>query len=158
MIDYKKTRINKLREYLFLVIDSIVKDTNYQINAYMLSPDVNNYSLDKMPMESSVYRWINGTIICRDVYSFRSRCNYSQDVINNLANIGFFEIFESKIRINNKKSILPDIEGIESIECLNCGSLNNADTSTAEFDIQIQINYKIEKEGDDELYEINKGN
>ena len=158
MIDYKKTRINKLREYLFFVIDSIVKDTNYQINADMLSPDVNNYSLDKMPMESSVYRWINGTIICRDVYSFRSRVAYSQDIMNNLQNIGFFEIFESKIRINNKKNILPDIEGIESIECLNCGSLNNADTSTAEFDIQIQINYKIEKEGDDELYEINKGN
>lgn len=157
MIDYKKTRINKLREYLFKVIDSIVKDTTYQINADMLSPDVNNYSLDKMPMMSSLEKWINGTVIYRDVYSFRSRCSYSQDVINNLANIGFFEVFESTIISNNRKGILPDIEGIESVECLNCGSLNSADTNTAEFDIQIQINYK-KKKGDDELYEINKGN
>ena len=70
---------------------------------------------------------------------------YSQDTINNLLNIGFFEKFESIIKSNNKKGILPEINGIQNIECLNCGTMNSADTNTAEFDIQLQITYREEK-------------
>ena len=135
-------RITKLRTYLFKIIDTLLTDNKYQINANMLSSEPNNYSLDKIPTASTVEEWITGTRICRDVYSFRSRVGYSQDTINNLINVGFFEIFEKLISSNNEKGILPNIEGIQSIQCLNCGSMNNANTNTAEFDIQIQITYK----------------
>ena len=135
-------RITKLRTYLLSIIDVLVTNKKYQINANMLSNEPNNYSLDKIPTSSTVEEWITGTKICRDVYSFRSRVGYSQDTIENLINVGFFEIFEKLISSNNEKGILPDIEGIQSIQCLNCGSMNNANTNTAEFDIQIQITYK----------------
>lgn len=135
-------RITKLRTYLFKIIDTLLTDNKYQINANMLSSEPNNYSLDKIPTASTVEEWITGTRICRDVYSFRSRVGYSQDTINNLINVGFFEIFEKLISSNNEKGILPNIEGIQSIQCLNCGSMTNANTNTAEFDIQIQITYK----------------
>ena len=135
-------RITKLRTYLFKIIDTLLTDNKYQINANMLSNEPNNYSLDKIPTSSTVEEWITGTKICRDVYSFRSRVGYSQDTIENLINVGFFEIFEKLISSNNEKGILPKIEGIQSIQCLNCGSMNNANTNTAEFDIQIQITYK----------------
>lgn len=135
-------RITKLRAYLFDIIDTLLTDTKYQINANMLSNEPNNYSLDKIPTASTVEEWITGTQICRDVYSFRSRVGYSQDTIENLINVGFFEIFEKLISSNNEKGILPNIEGIQSIQCLNCGSMNNANTNTAEFDIQIQVTYK----------------
>ena len=135
-------RITKLRTYLFSIIDTLLTDNKYQINANMLSNELNNYSLDKIPTSSTVEEWITGTKICRDVYSFRSRVGYSQDTINNLINVGFFEIFEKLISSNNEKGILPNIEGIQSIQCLNCGSMNNANTNTAEFDIQLQITYK----------------
>ena len=135
-------RITKLRTYLFKIIDTLLTDNKYQINANMLSSEPNNYSLDKIPTASTVEEWITGTRICRDVYSFRSRVGYSQDTINNLINVGFFEIFEKIISSNNEEGILPNIEGIQSIQCLNCGSMNNANTNTAEFDIQLQITYK----------------
>ena len=137
-------RITKLRTYLFKIIDTLLTDNKYQINANMLSSEPNNYSLDKIPTASTVEEWITGTRICRDVYSFRSRVGYSQDTINNLINVGFFEIFEKLISSNNEKGILPNIEGIQSIQCLNCGSMTNANTNTAEFDIQLQIEYKEE--------------
>ena len=140
-MNYDNTRIAKLRTYLFSIIDTLTTDKNYQINADMLDNDINNYSLDKIPTDFEVEKWINGVEIHRDVFSFRSRKAYSQDTINNLSNIGFFETFESLIKSNNKKGVLPDIEGIESIECLNCGTMLSADTSTAIFDIQIQIIY-----------------
>lgn len=141
-MEYKDTRISKLRTYLFSIIDTLTTDKSYQINANMLDNDINNYSLDKIPTSSTIEKWIDGTEICRDVFSFRSRKAYSQDTINNLSNIGFFEIFESIINSNNKKGVLPDIEGIESIECLNSGTMTNANTNTAEFDIQIQLKYR----------------
>ena len=138
---YENKRISKLRQYLFDVIDTLTTSNKYQINADMLSNDINNYSLDKIPTNPEVEKWVIGIEKRRDVYSFRSRMAYSQDVINNLSNIGFFEDFEEKIEYNNKNKILPDIEGIEKIECLNCGTMNNADTNTAEFDIQIQVTF-----------------
>lgn len=137
-------RIVKLRKYLMDVLETLTNQ-KYPINADMLSNDPDNYSLDKIPTASVVQTWITGDEIHRDVYSFRSRREYSQDTINNLSNIGFFEGFESLIKSNNKRGILPEIDGIQEIKCLNCGTLNYADTNTAEFDIQIQITY-VDKE------------
>lgn len=142
-MDTTKLRVTKLRDYLV----DIIKDINNnceQLNVNMLSNNINNYSLDKIPASSDVERWVNGVEIHRDVYSFRSMNDYSQDTINNLENIGFYEIFEKKIKDNNEKNILPDIEGIESINCLTCGTLLFAGTNKAEFEIQIQIKYIIE--------------
>ena len=144
IVKVEDLRITKLRTYLLSIIDILVTNKKYQINANMLSNEPNNYSLDKIPTSSTVEEWITGSRICRDVYSFRSRVGYSQDTINNLINVGFFEIFEKLISSNNEKGILPNIEGIQSIQCLNCGSMNNANTNTAEFNIQLQIEYKEE--------------
>ena len=108
----------------------------------MLSNEINNYSLDKIPTDTEVETWIIGGSVNRDVYSFRSRNNYSRDTIDNLLNVGFFEKFESLIKYNNNEGILPDIDNIESIECLNCGTMVNAEAKTSEFDIQIQITYR----------------
>lgn len=144
IVKVEDLRITKLRTYLLSIIDVLVTNKKYQINANMLSNEPNNYSLDKIPTSSTVEEWITGTKICRDVYSFRSRVGYSQDTIDNLINVGFFEIFEKIISSNNEEGILPEIKGIQSIQCLNCASMTNANTNTAEFDIQLQIEYKEE--------------
>lgn len=141
-MNYEELRISKLREYLITIINTLTNESQYQINANMLSNDINNYSLDKIPTDTKVESWIIGVEIKKDIYSFRSRMSYSQDTIDNLKNIGFFEKFEQLIKSNNENGVLPDIDDIESIECLNCGTMNNAETKTAEFDIQIQITYR----------------
>jgi len=136
-------RISKLRDYLFNIINTLTTNRKYQINADMLGK-VGDFSLDKIPTDTQVENWIIGVEVKKDVYSFRSRKAYSQDTINNLKNIGFFEEFESIIKSNNDKGILPQINNIESIKCLNCGTLNNVDGTQATFDIQIQITYREE--------------
>lgn len=136
-------RISKIREYLFSVLNTLLDNSNYQINADMLSNRINDFSLDKIPTGTSVSNWIIDDGLKREVYSFRSRKKYSQDTINNLKNIGFFEDFEKKIETNNNKGILPNIDGIESIICLNSGTMQrNDDGKSAEFSIQIQITYR----------------
>ena len=141
-MNIQELRISKLREYLFEIINTLTTNRTYQINANMLSNQIDDYSLDKIPTASEVVKWITGDTINRDVYSFRSRKPYSQDTILNLKNVGFFEQFEYLIKDNNKKGILPDINGIESIECLNCATMVSNDGTQSEFDIQIQITYR----------------
>lgn len=139
------TRIAKLGEYLEIVLAKL-NDKYKKINADFLGLEVNNYSLNKIPTASTVEPYITGGGLYRDVFSFRSRNPYSSDRLSNLKNIGFFEEFESIIKSNNDKGILPKIDGIENITCLNCGTFNNADPSqkTAIFDIQLQITYEEE--------------
>ena len=134
-------RVTKLRLYLMDIISSL-KEQYEQLNVDFLSNEPDNYSLDKMPVDPVQEQWIIGNFLKRDVYSFRSRMNYSADVINNIENIGFYETFEKIIKQKDDANDLPDIEGIQSIKCLNCGTMNNAGTNTAEFDIQIQIEYR----------------
>lgn len=143
IIDVENTRIAKLGKYLENILEEL--NSKYKkINADFLGIDVNNYSLDKIPTVSTVEEWLTGTRVCRDVYSFRSRNPYSSDRLSNLKNIGFFEAFQKTINSNNDNGILPEIDNIESIECLNQGTFNSADASgkTAVFDIQLQITYR----------------
>ena len=143
IVDIENTRIAKLGNYLETILEEL--NSKYKrINADFLGIDVNNYSLDKIPTDSEVETWLTGTKICRDVYSFRSRNAYSSDRLSNLKNIGFFEAFQKIINSNNDNGILPEIDNIESIECLNQGTFNSADASgkTAVFDIQLQIVYR----------------
>lgn len=140
-MNYQDYRITKLRSYLFDIINTLTTNRKYQISADYLG-NVGDFSLDKIPTDTEVENWIIGVVKRKDVYSFRSRKAYSQDTLNNLKNIGFFEDFEYIIKSNNDKGILPNIDNIESIECLNCGTLNTIDGTQATFDIQIQITYR----------------
>ena len=143
---YRDKRISKLRDYLFNVI-AAMRDIN-QINANYLSNEIDNYSLDKIPTEKKVTPDILGGGLYRQVYSFRGRLEYGQDSKTNLEIMGFYEEFEDIIEYNNNKGILPDIDGINSIECLDSATMNNSQTNTGEFDIQIQITYYDDGEYD----------
>lgn len=143
-MEQSNSRISKIRDYLFEeVINPLTEDRNYQINADWLG-DVGDFSLDRMPTEAEPIKWITGNIIKREAYSFRSRKSYSADEMNNLNNIGFYEALENKIKSNNDKGILPDIPRIESIKCLNCGTLISVDGTQAIFNIDIEIRYREE--------------
>lgn len=140
-IEVSNLRVTKLRAYLMDIITELIGQYG-EMNINFLSNEPNNYSLDKIPVQTTVEKWITGYTLYRDVYNFRSRMNYSADTMTNIENIGFYETFEKKIKQKDNNNILPEIDGIQSISCLNCGTMNNANTNTAEFDIQIQIEYR----------------
>lgn len=140
-IEVSNLRVTKLRAYLMDIITELIGQYG-EMNINFLSDEPNNYSLDKIPINPTTEQWIIGNFLKRDVYSFRSRMNYSTDTMTNIENIGFYETFEKIIKQKNDSNDLPEIDGIQSISCLNCGTMNNANTNTAEFDIQIQIEYR----------------
>lgn len=127
-MEVNNTRIYRLREYLLRVIDGIRKDNKATINANMLANNAESYSLDKVPSGTQVSQWVTGQRICQDTYSFRNRTQYSIETMQNLQNVGFFEIFEKTINSNNRNGVFPEIEGIQAIKCLtprNDGKCNN---------------------------------
>ena len=136
-------RIQKIIDYVTDLIKELNSDY-LQVNADWLGIEASNYSVDKVPVDSNMEKWIIPCFVKRDVYTLKTREKYSSDVINNLQNIGFFEKLERKINSNNSKGIRPKISGIESITCLTAGALNSVDPSlkTAEFSIQVQITYR----------------
>lgn len=139
----EETVASKLITYLYDIISEIKSSNDYQIKADFLEDDINSYSIDKVPVEKVVENWILfGVRVCQDTYTFRSRFIYSSDQADQLNNVGFWEEFENKIAYNNLHKILPEIEGIESIECLDRGSLAYAEGNTCEMNIQIKITYR----------------
>lgn len=133
-------RIDKIRTYLINVLDEMQHDFQ-TLNANFLSSEPDNYSLNRIPTEETTVIDILGNRVCRDVYNLLNREEYSSNTADNLSNIGFWEAFEDKIYSNNEQGVLPDIEGIKSIRCLNSGSLQIADTQTCVMSIQIEITY-----------------
>lgn len=134
-------RIDSLRTYLINVLDELKEDFE-TFNINFLSNNVDNYSLNKIPTETTIEKTIIGTRTCRDVYNLLSRETYSSNTADNLINQGFWEEFEDKIYFNNENNILPEIKGITKIECLNCGSLEVAETQDCIMSIQIAISYE----------------
>ncbi len=138
--EYRVTRLKKYMEEE--VLTKLLSYDDFIVNVDFLDMNREDYSLNKVPGEVISEKWITGETINQETYYFISRKSYSVDVINNLENIGFFEQLYKIISDNNKEKILPDIKGIQSIECLNCGAMQSATPSTALFSIQIRIKYK----------------
>ena len=131
-------RVKAIQEYLL----KILSDTIKKLNINFLDSKIDSYTIARLPVQPVVQKWIIPVSVNREVYNFESRKVYSNDINSNLSNIGFFETFEKLIFENNKKRILPEIKNIESIECLNCGTLQRNDTNSGVFSVQIQITYR----------------
>ena len=136
--EYEDYRISKLREYLLKILKDIIEE----LNVSYLDSEIESYSLRRMPVYQTVEQWIIPITKKREVYNFISRKTFSNDLKDNLLNIGFFEKFEKNIIEKNKNKILPEIENIEKIECLNTGTIQNVTPETSVFSIQLQITYR----------------
>ena len=134
-----KVRAEKIQEYLIEILECVKKDLNVN---YIDSSKIGAFSIVRLPVNPMVEKWVIPVSVNQEVYNIESVKVYSQDQMQNLSNIGFFENLERKIKENNKNKKLPQIDGIESISCLNCGSLQMTNTNTAVFSIQIEINYR----------------
>lgn len=134
-------RIEATKNYLVQILDDLNKKFNI-INYDFLSSEVDYFSLDKIPTKSKIEETITGNKEYKDVFNFRGRFAYGSDVAQNLSNIGFWEDFEDIIESNNEEGILPLFDGVKAIYCLNCGSVQRANTQDCEMSIQIEIDYE----------------
>lgn len=130
--------IDKLRNYFFKL--GII-DGNSNINVDFLSNEPIQYVIEPIPVEPIIKAYKDGGSLRQFVFQFGSREYYGTDVIQNMKNTEFYEEFSALIEDNNKKGVLPEIDGIQSIECLSNGTINEDNTNNAKYVIQMRIVY-----------------
>lgn len=129
--DYFKSKVTLAEEF-----DNILVD--------FLGEDATSYSIEPIPVEPVLKSYRDGGSLNQYVFQFGSREFYDNSVAQNINNLGFYEKFQEEIETNNKNGVLPDIKGIQSIECLNNGTIQDVQNSTAKYVIQMRITYEKE--------------
>ena len=129
--DYFKSKVTLAKEF-----DNILVD--------FLGEDATSYSIEPIPVEPVLKFYADGGSLRQYVFQFGSREFYDNSVAQNINNLGFYEKFQEEIETNNKNGVLPEITGIQSIECLNNGTIQDVQSGTAKYVIQMRITYEKE--------------
>lgn len=129
--------INAIREY-FEEQDIL---NNKKVNIDFIKNNTNEYIIEPIPIDPIYRQYTDGRAIRQYVFQFSSLNYLTSEVVNNLLNSEFYESFSKVIEENNNKKILPKVDGIQSIECLNIGTIENEQENKAKYSIQMRILY-----------------
>jgi len=99
------------------------------------------YSIEPTPVAPKDESFIDDSAIKQFAFIFASRESYGQETIQNMLNTEFYEDFSDWIEEKNINGNLPEIEGIETIECLSTGYAYQTGIDTARYQIQLRITY-----------------
>ena len=130
--------IEKIRQYF---IDNNIIDENSRINVDFLGKEPTEFALEPMPVNPILEKYVNGSSYRQFQFQLLSCNDYGADVIQNMSNSSYYENLYTLIEKYNAIKKLPDIDGIDSIECLNSGGILDAGTNTARYSIQMRITY-----------------
>lgn len=134
--------IEKIRDYFKENVTLAEEFDNILVD--FLGEDATTYSIEPIPVEPKLKPYTDGGSLNQYVFQFGSREFYDNSVAQNIDNLGFYEKFQNEIETNNKNGVLPDITGIQSIECLNNGTIQDVQSGTAKYVIQMIITYEKE--------------
>lgn len=115
-----------------------------EVNVEYLKEDAKNYSIESEPVEPVVKRYLDGSAVKQFAFIFSSREAYGREVLDNLANCGFYEDFADWLGQCNREKKFPDIgEGREVTQIVAITTPYMFDTSetTAKYQIQVVMKY-----------------
>jgi hypothetical protein len=131
--------VEKIKEYF---IENVrLADEFETILIDFLGNEAITYTIEPVPVEPIVKQYTDGGSLRQFVFQFGSREYYDNGVAQNIENLDFYEKFKDEIETNNKNGVLPDIDGIQSIECLTDGTIQDVQSGTAKYIIQMRITY-----------------
>lgn len=131
--------VEKLKEY-FLNHVTLATEFN-NILADFLGEEATTYTIETISIDPVLRQYSDGGYLGQLTFRFGSREFYDNSTAQNIENLGFYERMQNEIEENNKNRILPDIEGIQSIECLSNGTIQDAENGTAKYYIDMRITY-----------------
>lgn len=132
--------IKSLEQYMLKC--PLLKDGRFHVD--FLGIDPINYSIDTVPVESTIKRYADGGVLKQYNFVFASRETYGQDRAKNIQNSGFYEKLESWFEEQTYKKDLPTLtkgRSSQSIETLSSGFVMQADETTARYQIQCRLVY-----------------
>ncbi len=131
--------IEEIRKYL---IENKIVDEECRVNVDFLGENPTEFAIIPIAVNPILKKYIDGSSLRQYQFQLISCSYYGADVLQNMANSKFYEELYDKIESFNDEGVLPDIKGIESIECLNNGAILDATVNAARYSIQMRITYE----------------
>lgn len=136
--------IDSLRDYMRNLKCLDTFNNAIRVNVNYLEPNADTYSIEEVPVEPVVKKYINGDSIRQYAFIFTSREPYGADVLTNIDNSGFYEKLADEIEKNNNNEIFPLLDdGMEALEIkvTSTGYAFAVTEDTAQFQIQLRLKY-----------------
>ncbi|MBU3112002.1 chloramphenicol resistance protein [Clostridium lacusfryxellense] len=114
------------------------------VNVNYLEPNVDTYSIEEMPIEPILKKYVNGDSIRQYAFIFTSRNPYGSDVLQNIDNSGFYEKFADEIESKNDNEIFPVLDNnseVREIKVTSTGYAFAVSEDTAQYQIQLRLKY-----------------
>ncbi|MDV9723711.1 chloramphenicol resistance protein [Clostridioides difficile] len=136
------TLVESVREFIKKCpyLDEFAKS----INVEFLGEEFTSYTLETVPSETVIKRFVNGDSIKQFIFIFASRECYGSDVMQNIENSQFYEQFADWIYRENLSGNLPTLSGNKeamSLEVSTPGYLVQTSIDTAQYQIQLKLKY-----------------
>lgn len=136
--------IKALRDYIRTCPHLDTFNNAIRVNVNYLEPDADTYSIEEVPIEPILKKYVNGDSIRQYAFIFTSREPYGIDVLQNIDNSGFYEKFADWIENQNDNERLPLLDnGLEPLEIkvTSTGYAFAVTEDTAQFQIQLRLKY-----------------
>lgn len=108
-----KANMELIKEY----IETCPLLNDGKLNVDYLKEGPQSYSIDRTPSNPIYKEYRDGGSLMQITFDFTVQASLSTQVVANLANSKFCEDFMNWIMVNNRKRVLPKIEGIQWIKC-----------------------------------------
>lgn len=136
--------IKALRDYIrtFKCLETFNNAIKVNVNYLEENPDT--YSIEEVPIEPVVKKYVNGDTIRQYAFIFTSREPYGVDVLQNIDNSGFYEKFADEVEKKNNSETFPLLDnGLEPLEIkvTSTGYAFAVTEDTAQFQIQLRLKY-----------------
>ena len=112
-----------------------------RVNVNYLADDTTTYTIEEVPTEPIIERYIDGSSKRQYNFIFASREPYSSDVLQNIANSGFYEEFVNWIESNEELPILGDNLEALKVEVLTSAYAIAVTEDTTRYQIQLSLKY-----------------
>lgn len=102
------------------------------------------YSIESVPCQPIVKKYIDGSSVRQELFIFCSREAWGEDVFQNLENCEFYENFYNWLEEMNRNKRFPYIGNkryVRKIELLSNGYAFAVDVDKAQYQIQFKITY-----------------
>lgn len=119
-------------------------DNNLRVNIDWLPEDSTEYTIDSVPGDAVVQRYIDGSAKKQALFVFGSREPYGSDVLQNIDNSGFYEEFSKWVEEQNDAGNLPVLETGKTpikVDVLSTAYVFQSDAETARYQIQCRLLY-----------------
>ncbi|WP_461206925.1 chloramphenicol resistance protein [Clostridium sp. DL1XJH146] len=143
-----------------MIIDSVRKfiktcpylqklDYAIRVNVDYLAKDISSYSIEEVPVNPIIKKYVNGSSKRQFTFIFTSRESYGPDVLQNIDNCGFYEDFANWMEEETDKGNLPVMEEKKDaleLKATTTGYAFQTDVDKARYQIQCRLTYLQKQE------------